>query len=86
MQNPGTAWCRGFVGVLGMSTIQRVEVPSAGGSTKHIAGGKGVRREAGSERSPRQTIGLTNRNRMRHTKVDKPAEQGEVLSYTEPEV
>lgn len=23
---------------------------------------------------------------MRHTKVDKPADQGEVLSYSEPEV
>lgn len=63
-----------------------MKVPSAGSSTKRIADDKGVYREMESERSPRQNVGPTNRNRMRHTKVDKPADQGEVLSYSEPEV
>ena len=72
--------------VLGMSTSLTGEVPSAGSSTKRIADDKGVYREMESERSPRQNVGPTNRNRMRHTKVDKPADQGEVLSYSEPEV
>ena len=56
-----------------------MKVPSAGSSTKRIADDKGVYREMESERSPRQNVGPTNRNRMRHTKVDKPADQGEVL-------
>ena len=63
-----------------------MKVPSAGSSTKRIADDKGVYREMESERSPRQNVGPTNRNRMRHTKVDKPADQVEVLSYSEPEV
>ena len=35
------------------------------GSGKHIAKGKGVHREVESEGSPRQTLGLTNRNHIR---------------------
>ena len=63
-----------------------MKVPSAGGSAKHIAEGKGVRREAGSERSRRQTVDLTNRNRIRHTKVAKSAKQDEALQLHGPEV
>lgn len=63
-----------------------MRVLSAGGSTKHIAEGKGVHREVKSEGSCRQTTGPTNRNRIRHTRVGKSAEQDKALSYTEPEV
>ena len=63
-----------------------MKVPSAGGSAKHIAEGKGVRREAGSERSPRQTVDLTNRNRIRHSRADKSAKQDEVQQLHGPEV
>lgn len=63
-----------------------MEVPSAGGSTKRIAKGKGVRREAESEGSPRQTTDLTNRNCIRHSKVGKSATQDEARSYPESEV
>ena len=63
-----------------------MRVPSAGGSTKHIAEGKGVHREVKSEGSRRQTTGPTNRNRIRHTRVGKSAEQDKALSYTEPKV
>ena len=69
-----------------MSAFSRVKVPSAGGSTKRIARGKGVHREVESEGSPRQTTDLTNRNDMRHTRVGKSAIQDEAPSYTEPEV
>ena len=72
--------------VLGMGTFLRVKVPSAGGSAKRIAGGKGVRREAESERSPRQTVGPTNRNRIRHTRVGESAEQDEAQQLHGPEV
>ena len=63
-----------------------MQVPSAGGSTKRIAKGKGVHREVGSEGSPRQTVGSTNRNRIRHTIVGKVARQTEARSYTDLEV
>ena len=63
-----------------------MKVPSAGGSTKRIARGKGVHREVESEGSPRQTVGPTNRNRIRHAIVGKVAEQTEAQSYTELEV
>ena len=76
----------GILCVLGMGTFSRVQVPSAGGSAKRIAGGKGVRREAGSERSPRQTVGPTNRNRIRHTRVGESAEQDEAQQLHGPEV
>ena len=69
-----------------MGAIYRVKVPSAGGSTKRIARGKGVHREVESEGSPRQTVGPTNRNRIRHTIVGKVAKQTEAQSYTELEV
>lgn len=46
-----------FACVLGTGTFLRMKVPSAGGSAKRIAGDKGVRREAGSEGSPRQIHG-----------------------------
>ena len=49
------------------------------GSAKQIADGKGVHREVESERSPRQTSGLTNRNRMRRVWLDEAASQAEVL-------
>ena len=60
-----------------MGTFSRVKVPSAGGSAKRIVKGKGVRREAESERTPRQTVGPTNRNRIRHTRAGESAEQDE---------
>ena len=63
-----------------------MKVPSAGGSAKHIVEGKGVRREAGSERSRRQTVDLTNRNRIRHARVDKSAKQDEVQQLHGPEM
>jgi len=63
-----------------------VKVPSAGGSTKHIAKSKGGRREVGSEGSRRQTTDLTYRNCIRHSKQGKPAKQDEARSYTESEV
>ena len=63
-----------------------MKVPSAGGSTKHIAEGKGVHCEVESEGSRRQTTGPTDRNRIRHSRVDKSAYQDEVPSYPEPEV
>jgi len=77
---------RPFFGVPGMGEFQRVKVPGAGGSTKLVARGKGVRREAESERSPRQTADLTNRNLIRHMKVGKSANEDEAQSYTEPSV
>ncbi len=61
----------------------RVKVPSAGDSTKRIAEGKGVHREVESEGSSRQTVGPTNRNRIRHMRVGKVATQTEAPSYTE---
>ena len=60
-----------------MGVILRVKVPKAGGSANPIAKGKGVHREVESERSRRQTVGLTNRNRIRHTKAGKSARQDE---------
>ena len=69
-----------------MSAFDWVKVPSAGGSTKHIAKSKGVRREAGSEGSWRQTTDLTYRNCIRHLKMGKSAKQDEARSYTESEV
>ena len=45
-----------------------MKVPGAPGSGKRVADGKGVRREAESERSRRQTPGLTDRNRIRRTR------------------
>ena len=69
---PGAFSC-----VLGMGTFLRVKVPSAGGSAKRIARGKGVRREAESEASPRQTVGPTNRNRIRHSRAGESAKQDE---------
>ena len=42
-----------------------MKVLSAPGSGKHIVKGKGVHREVESEGSPRQTLGLTNRNHIR---------------------
>lgn len=63
-----------------------MKVLSAGGSTKHIAEGKGVHREVKSEGSRRQTTDPTNRNRIRHTREGKSAAQDEAQSYTEPEV
>ena len=62
------------------------ESPERRGSTKRIAKGKGVHREVESEGSPRQTVGPTNRNRIRHTIEGKAAEQAEAQSYTELEV
>jgi hypothetical protein len=44
-----------------------VKVPSAPGSGKRIAKRKGVRREAESERSGRQTLGPRDTNRIRRT-------------------
>ena len=61
----------------------RVKVPSAGDSTKRIAEGKGGHREVESEGSSRQTVGPTNRNRIRHMRVGKVATQIEAPSYTE---
>ena len=60
--------------------------PNPPGSGKEIAEGKGVRREAESERSRRQTVDLTNRNRIRHTRADKSATQDEVQQLHGPEV
>lgn len=63
-----------------------MKVPSAGGSTKHIAESKGVLREKESEGSSRQTAGLMNKNCVRHMQVGKSAKQDEAQSYTEPVV
>lgn len=63
-----------------------MKVPSAGGSTKHIAEGKGVLREKESEGSSRQTAGLMKKNCVRHLQVGKSAKQDEAQSYTEPVV
>ncbi len=52
-------------------------------SAKHIAKGKGVRGDAESEGSRRQTSGLTNRNHIRHCKLGKVATQTEALNYPE---
>ena len=61
-----------------------MKVPSAGGSTKHIAESTGVLCEKESEGSSRQTAGLMNKNCVRHLQVGKSAIQGEAHSYTEP--
>lgn len=63
-----------------------MKVPSAGGSTKHIAESKGVLREKESEGSSKQIAGLMNKNCVRHTQVGKSAYQDEAQSYTEPVV
>ena len=70
-----------------MSAFSWVKVPSAGGSTKCIARGKGVYCEVESEGSLSQSTDLTNRNDMRHAKGGgKSAKQDEAPSHTEPEV
>ena len=63
-----------------------MKVPSAGGSTKRIARGKGVHCEMESEGSSRQTADPMDKNHIRHTRVGKVAKQTEALSYTESEV
>ena len=55
-----------------------MKVRNLPGSGKDIANGKGVRREAESEGSRRQTSGLTDRNRIEATTGDKAAIQVEV--------
>ena len=61
-----------------------MKVPSAGGSTKHIAKSKGVRREAGSEGSWRQTTDLTYRNFIRRMRGDKSASEDKVQQLPGP--
>ena len=55
-----------------------MKVPRAVSSDKPIADGKGVHREVESERSPRQTFDPTNRNFVRHLRMDKAANQAKV--------
>ncbi len=66
-----------------MGAFLCVKVPSAGGSTKRIAGGKGVHCEMESEGSPRQTADPMGKNHIRHTRMGKVAIQTEALSFTE---
>jgi len=54
-----------------------VKVPSAGGSAKRIAKGKGVHREVESEESLRQTTSLTYRKCIRQSRTGKAAVQAE---------
>ena len=58
--------------------------PNPPGSGKEIAEGKGVRREAESERSPRQTTDLTYRNFIRRMRGDKSATEDEVQQLPGP--
>ena len=50
-----------------------MKFPSTGDSAKYIAKSKGVLREEESEESWRQISGLTNRNIIRHSLMDKVA-------------
>ena len=54
--------------VPGMAHTQGVKVPGAPGSGKRVADGKGVRREAESEGSRRQTLGPRDTNRIRRAR------------------
>ena len=62
----------------GMGALLWVKVPRPPGSGKVIAKVKGVHREVESEGRWRQISGLTNRNHIRLSKMDKVAEQTEV--------
>ena len=53
------------------------------GSGKHIAKGKGVQREVESEGSPRQTLGLTNRNHIRQVCMIRLLNKLKSNNYTE---
>lgn len=60
-----------------------MKVPKSGDSAKTIAKGKGVRREAESERSRRQTAEPTNRNLIRQPVDGELARQSKPNSYPE---
>ena len=60
-----------------------MKVLSAPGSGKHIAKGKGVHREVESEGSPRQTLGLTNRNHIRQGRRIRLPHKLKSNNYTE---
>ena len=66
-----------FYGAPGGRTFYRVKVPDPPGSGKDTAKGKGVRREAESEGSRRQTSDLTNRNHIEVAREGKTAIQAE---------
>ena len=60
-----------------------MQVLSVPGSGKHIVKGKGVHREVESEGSPRQTLGLTNRNHIRQLRRISLLDKVKSGSYTE---
>ena len=60
-----------------------MKVLSVPGSGKHIAKGKGVHRELESEGSPRQTLGLTNRNHIRQVRRINLHNKVKSKNYTE---
>ena len=60
-----------------------MKVLSVPGSGKHIAKGKGVHREVESEGSPRQTLGLTNRNHIRQVRRIRLLYKLKSNNYTE---
>ena len=60
-----------------------MKVLSTPGSGKCIAEGKGVHREMESEGSPRQTLGLTNRNHMRQRRRIRLRDKSKSNNYTE---
>ena len=57
-----------------------LSVPDSG---KHIAKGKGVHCEVESEGSPRQTLGLTNRNHIRQLRRINLHNKAKSNNYTE---
>lgn len=60
-----------------------MQVLSVPGSGEHIAKGKGVHREVESEGSPRQTLGLTNRNHIRQVRRISLNNKVKSNNYTE---
>ena len=60
-----------------------MKVLSVPGSGKHIVKGKGVHREVESEGSPRQTLGLTNRNHIRQVRRIRLHYKPKSNNYTE---
>ena len=60
-----------------------MQVLSVPGSGKHIAKGKDVHREVESEGSPRQTLGLTNRNHIRQLRRISLHDKVKSNNYTE---
>ena len=60
-----------------------MKVLSVPGSGKHIAKGKGVHCEVEFEGSPRQTLGLTNRNHIRQLRRIRLQYKSKSNNYTE---